>query len=81
MRNAMNKVFENIARENFRSSGYITHPGRERRVRWSFSTAPRSPFFAGDLVRDALERRERALSRQKRKTSFLVNCLNVFFNR
>jgi len=67
----MNKIFENIARENFRSSGYITHPSRERRVRWTFSSPPQIPFYKADTVRDALQRRERALHRKQAKPSFL----------
>ena len=74
----MDNSFENIARENFRSSGYITHPARERRMRWSFSAPPLVPFQRSDTVRDALQRRERALSRQKQKPSILTACLNVF---
>lgn len=74
----MNQIFENIARENFRSSGYITHPSRERRIRWTFSKPPQSPFQKTDTVRDALQRRERALYREKTKTSLLKVLLNVF---
>ena len=74
----MDNVFEHIARENFRSSGYITHPSRERRMRWSFSAPPLAPFHRSDTVRDALLRRERALSREKKKPSILKACLNVF---
>lgn len=74
----MNPVFENIARENFRSSGYITHPSRERRIRWTFSAPPQSPFQKNDTISDALERRERALHREQSKTSFLKALLNVF---
>ncbi len=77
----MSKILENIARENFRSSGYIQHPSRERRIRWTFTDPPRSPFYASDTVRDALQRRERAQLRQSGKPSFLHDCLNVFFDR
>ncbi len=77
----MSKIHENIARENFRSSGYITHPGRERRISWTFSAPPRSPFYTSDTVRDALQRRERALHRQSPRTSFLQDCLHVFLHR
>jgi hypothetical protein len=77
----MSKILENIARENFRSSGYIQHPSRERRIRWTFTAPPRSPFFTSDTVRDALQRRERAQRRQNGKSSFLQDCLNVFFDR
>ena len=77
----MNNMLENIARENFRSSGYITHPGSERRVPWTFSSPPKSPFHTTDSVRDALQRRERALHRETRKTSLLENLFNALFNR
>lgn len=73
----MNNVFENIARENFRSSGYISHPSRERRIPWTFTTPPQSPFYKADTVRDALQRRERALHRENAKPSLLKILLNV----
>lgn len=77
----MSNVLESIARENFRSSGYITHPARERRSRWTFTSPPRSPFTTVDTVRDALQRRERAARREQGKSRFLQNCLHVFFHR
>lgn len=77
----MNNILENIARENFRSSGYITHPGSERRTSWTYTAPPRSPFYTTDTVRDALQRRERALHRETTKPSFLEYCLNVIFHR
>ena len=77
----MNHIFENIARENFRSSGYLSHPSRERRIRWTFSNPPQSPFHKNDNVRDALRRRERALHRNKHKSSILKAFLNVFLSR
>jgi len=73
----MNNVFENIARENFRSSGYISHPSRERRIPWTFTTPPQSPFYKADSVRDALQRRERALHRENPKPSLLKSLLHV----
>ena len=73
----MNHIFENIARENFRSSGYIQHPTRERRIRWSFSKPPQMSFQNADLVRDALVRRERALQRESNKPSILKAIINV----
>lgn len=76
----MNNVFENIARENFRSSGYITHPSRERRIPWTFSRLPQSPFLKSDTVRDALQRRERAVHREKSKSSILRTLLNAILN-
>ena len=77
----MNKVFENIARENFRSSGYLTHPRRERRSSWTFSAPPRSPFYSTNAVRDALQRRERAELKNRNKSSFLQNCIHVLLHR
>jgi hypothetical protein len=77
----MRNVFETIARENFRSSGYIQHPRSERRTAWQFTALPRSPFFTADSVRDALQRRENALHRKQPKTTFLQNCLDVLFHR
>lgn len=76
----MNNVFENIARENFRSSGYISHPSRERRIPWTFSSPPQIPFHRADTVRDALQRRERALHRDKSKTSLLKALLHAFLD-
>ncbi|PXA05244.1 hypothetical protein DDZ13_04605 [Coraliomargarita sinensis] len=74
----MNNIFENIARENFRSSGYITHPSRERRIPWTFSTPPQIPFYKADTVRDALQRRERALHRENAKPTLFRSLLNAF---
>jgi len=77
----MNKVFETIARENFRTSGYITHPRRERRSGWTFSSPPRSPFFTTNAVRDAIQRREQASLKAHHKTSLFQHCINVFLHR
>ena len=76
----MNKIFENIARENFRSSGYITHPSRERKIPWTFSSPPHSPFFRADTVQDALQRRERALHREQGKPSLFKSLLNAILH-
>lgn len=76
----MNNVFENIARENFRSSGYISHPSRERRVPWTFSSPPQIPFHRADTVRDALQRRERALQGKKSKPSLLKVLFHAFLD-
>ncbi|MGB0743935.1 MAG: hypothetical protein ACPGSB_05360 [Opitutales bacterium] len=76
----MNDIFENIARENFRSSGYISHPSRERRVPWTFSSPPQSPFSKTDTIRDALQRRERALHRERTKPSFFKSLFNAIFD-
>ncbi|MGZ0654321.1 hypothetical protein ACWPKS_01835 [Coraliomargarita sp. W4R72] len=77
----MNKVFKNIARENFRTSGYISHPSRERRTEWIFMTSPRKPFYTTNAVRDALQRREQALLKTQTKPSTLSNLINVFLHR
>ncbi len=77
----MPTVLETIARENFRSSGYITHPGRERATSWIFTSPPHSPFHATDAVSGALERRESALHRRHAKYSFFKNSINVFLHR
>lgn len=77
----MRNVFETIARENFRSSGYIQHPRSERPTAWQFTKPPRSPFHTADAVRSALQRRESALLRKQPKTSLLQNCVNVLFHR
>lgn len=76
----MNNIFENIARENFRSSGYITHPSRERRVPWTFSSPPQIPFFKTDSVSDAIQRRERALLRERTKPSILRSLINAILH-
>ena len=77
----MSNVLESIARENFRSSGYITHPSKERRIAWEFSTPPKSPFSGGCAVHSALQRRERAFLRRGSNSSLVRNCLNAFLRR
>lgn len=77
----MNEILDNIARENFRNSGYLTHPSRERRIAWTFSAPPRSPFSKTDTVRDALQRRERALRREQYPSSILRTLVHVIFRR
>ncbi len=77
----MSKILENIARENFRTSGYITHPRRERRSSWTFSAPPRSPFYTTSAIRDALQRRERAHLKAQSKPSIFQNWINVFLHR
>jgi hypothetical protein len=77
----MSKVFERIARENFRSSGYLSQPGRETRSSWTYTTPPRSPFSTTDSVHDALQRRERALLKTNNKTSSLHHWIHVLFHR
>lgn len=77
----MNKVFENIARENFRTSGYITHPRRETRSSWTYTSLPRSPLQQTNAVHDALQRREQALLKAQSKPSLLKNWIHVFLRR
>lgn len=77
----MSKIFESIARENFRTSGYIKYPRRERRSSWTFTAPPRSPFYNTSSVRDALERRERAHLKAHSKLSLFQNWINVFLHR
>lgn len=77
----MRNTYETIARENFCSSGYLTHPKREPRASLSFSTAPQRLFHSANSVRDALQRRERASRKAQTKPSLLANCLNALFHR
>ena len=77
----MDKVFESIARENFRTSGYLSYPRRERRSSWTFSALPRGHFYTTDAVRDALQRRERAHLKAQSKPSVLRNWLHVSLDR
>ena len=80
----MHNIFETISRENFRSSGYITHPGSERRTQWRYTTPPRSPFQTADTVRSVMLRRDSAEQRKQTKQTIqtiLQNCLNVLFRR
>jgi hypothetical protein len=77
----MNKILARIARENFRSSGYLKHPRRERPTVWTFTAPPRSPFFSSDAVRDALQRRERALLRASRKRHALSEWFHALRHR
>ena len=77
----MKNVLETIARENFRTSGYITHPRRERRSSWTFSPAPRTLSHSTNAVRDALQRRERANLKTQSKPSLFQNCINALLHR
>ncbi|MEC8614719.1 MAG: hypothetical protein VXY17_04880 [Verrucomicrobiota bacterium] len=77
----MRNVFETIARENFRTSGYISHPRRERRSAWTFSPLTRTLFHSTNAVRDAIQRRERAYLKSQSKPSFFQNCINVLLHR
>lgn len=77
----MSDVLESIARENFRSSGFLSRPSSERRSSWTYSAPPRSPYSSTDSVHNTLQRRQRALHRQQAKPTFIQTCLNVFFDR
>lgn len=77
----MSIILERIARENFRASGYITHPKRETRSSWTYTTPPSSPFHPNTTLRDALERRERAVLKTQSKPSLLRHWIHGFFYR
>ena len=77
----MNKILETIARENFLSSGYITHPRRERRKPWTFTSLPKSTYRSVNSVSKALERRERAHLRAQAKPSLIRHWINVLLHR
>ncbi len=78
----MRNIFKTIALENFRSSGYFTHPCSERRTEWQFTDPPRSPFQSTDTVRTALLRRKRAqFVRPPTPFSLLQHCVHALFRR
>lgn len=77
----MRTTFETIARENFRSSGYLTHPKREPRRSWVFTSLPKRSFHSTNSVRDALQRREHANRKLQTTPSLLTNCFNALFRR
>ena len=77
----MNKILENIARENFLTSGYITHPRRERRKPWTFTSLPKSSYRSVNNVSKALKRRQRAYLRAQVKPSLIRHWINVLLNR
>ena len=77
----MNKVLETIARENFLSSGYITHPRRERRKPWTFTSLPKSTYRSANSVSEALQRREKAQLRSQVKPSLLRHLIHVLLHR
>ncbi len=74
----MRSIFESIARENFKSSGYFIHPSSERRTQWQYTNPPRSPFNSSDTVHCTLLRRESAQRHKQTIISLLQNCVNVF---
>ena len=76
----MNRIFETISRENFKQSGYLTHPCSERRTVWKFSRPPRTLVHAGeDTVQATLQRRRQAKSHKPSIVSVLKESFNVFF--
>lgn len=77
----METLLEAIARQNFRTSGYITHPGSERRVPWSFTSMPRSPLTQTDAVNTIQARRAQAVEGQKSKPRKLRTLFNALFPR
>lgn len=77
----MDNDLDSIARENFRNSGYITHPSSERRIPWSFTAMPRSPLTQSDAVNAIEARRARAAERQKIQTSKFLIFINALFAR
>ena len=76
----MNKILETIARENFLTSGYITHPRRERRKPWTFTSLPKSTYRSINSVSKALERRERAYLRSQAKPSLIRHWIHVLLH-
>ena len=78
----MANPLEAIARENFRRSGYITHPSSERPEPWQLTAPPQSRFTQTDTVRAAQQRRARVEARQPQlSVSILKSCLNVLLHR
>jgi hypothetical protein len=77
----MDNSLEHIARENFRSSGFITHPGSERRVPWSYTEAPSTPYTQTDAVRAIEARRANADECQNLTSNKILNFLHALFAR
>ncbi len=78
----MANILQQIARENFRSSGYITQPSRERTKPWQFTAPPKSPFTQTDTVHSALQRREKVQSRVlESNSSIFKTCLNALLHK
>lgn len=79
---AMSPTLQSIARENFRSSGYISHPVTEPRGRFHFVQPPSNPFPATDTLHTALQRRVQADKRQQpKRPSLLKTCLDAILRR
>jgi hypothetical protein len=77
----MDNSLEHIARENFRSSGFITRPGSERRVPWSFTNIPSTPYTQTDAVGAIEARRADAHERQNAQPNKLLTFINALFAR
>ena len=78
----MANSLQRIARENFRSSGYITQTSRERNEPLQFTDPPKSPFTQTDTVHSALQRRKRVQLREPQSNwSILKNHLNALLHR
>lgn len=67
----MRNIFKIISRENFRSSGYIQRPKRERRTEWEYTAPPRMSINSSDG----------AFYRKPAKTTLLQEIRNVLSYR
>jgi len=77
----MHNSLEDIARENFRSSGFITRPGSERHVPWSFSSPPQSPYTQTDAVSAIEARRANAHERENLPPNKILTFFHALFAR
>lgn len=92
----MPSILRTIARENFKMSGYLSHPGRDRPTRWEFVAPPGNPCRRIDPVESIQVRRaaghctaaghmngHRTAGHrtQSSQISFFRNCLHAFFRR
>ncbi len=78
----MPNILQNIARENFRNSSFLTQPGKERRTHWEYVALPSSPYRRrSDSSDGILERRNNAVSRNQSKFFSFRSLLNVFLRR
>lgn len=77
----MPNIMQTIARENFRNSGFLSHPGKDRRINWEYVAPPSNPFRRRtDSINDILERRDAAMARES-KSSPIKFLLNAFLRR
>lgn len=77
----MRNILESIARENFRSSGFVSRLKSDRRSEWEYLAPPRSPYTARNTIDTMIQRRERAQQRTQTKTSLLRYCFNALLHR